>query len=304
MRILLAALAAVALLPSPNASAQSAERSLVGVSRIFNNDFLGDGKDRWRTGSYQASATWGFFGDSAPDRPFALMEYRLRAEILAPESLARTTSFPDRPYAGVIGLGAFTHMERGAYNISFGGELAFVGPSTGLGRFQTWVHERLSIQTPQMLAEQLPNRVYPTVQAEVSRDIEFGTGILRPFGEVQAGLETYARVGFDAVFGRNLSRNFFLRDPVTGQLMTNVRASDDASWGFMVGGDVAFVDSSRLLPVSRGYRVKQNRTRLRAGIVREAEGGGLFYGVTYLGPEFERQREGQVTGSLHLRLNF
>lgn len=304
MRFLTTALVAALLASATSVAADADRRDYVGTSRVFNNDFLGDGQDRWRTGSYQWSLTWGEFGEKAPDRPFALMEYRLRAEILAPENLARTTAFPDRPYAGVIGVGAFTHMERAGYNISFGGELAFVGPATGLGRFQRWIHERLSIQTPQMLADQLPDRVYPTVQAEVSRDVDIGAGILRPFAEVQAGLETYARVGMDAVIGRNLSQNFFLRDPITGHLLTNVRHSDAPSWGLLIGGDVAYVHRSNLLPTSRGYQVKSQRTRLRAGVVREAKGGGLFYGITYLGPEFDSQREGQVTGSLHLRFDF
>ena len=172
--------------------------------------------------------------------------------------------------------------------------------------------QSVGIGVHRMALEPLGDALHGGFRAEQGPAFDAGEGFFlidhhlseRRIGEVQAGLETYARVGVDAVFGRNLSQNFFLRDPVTGHLMTNVRASDDPSWGFMVGGDVAYVDSSKLLPTSRGYTVKQARTRLRAGIVREAEGGGLFYGITYLGPEFESQREGQVTGSLHLRLNF
>ena len=75
----------------------------------------------------------------------------------------------------------------------------------------------------------------------MSRDLRFGNTLVRPFVEAQAGLESYARLGFDAVFGKNLSQNFFVRDPVTGHLLTNVRHSDQRSFGFMMGGDVAYV---------------------------------------------------------------
>lgn len=294
---------AAALFAFPVA-AQDAPRGFVGLSRLFNNDVIGDGKDRWRTGSYQASLTWGHFEDRLPDRPFALMEYRLRAEIIAPEDLSRATAFPDRPYAGVIGLGAFTHFTRAETEISLGGELAFVGPSTGLGRFQTWAHERLSVQTPAMLSEQLPDRVYPTLHAAVARRLSVGEAVVRPFGELQAGLETFARVGVDVLIGASYRNNFFIREPVTGHLMTNVRDSDDRSWGFVMGGDLAGVAHSNLLPGGRGYDVRSTRVRARAGVAYQGENSGVFYGLTYLGPEFEGQSEGQMTGSLHLRFNF
>lgn len=280
------------------------ERAFVGFADLFTNDTLGDTKDRWRTSSYQASLTWGRYDDGAPEVPFALMEYRLRAELFTPENLAATVAFPDRPYAGVIGLGAFTHFQRGNTNVSFGGELAFVGPSTKLDEFQAAVHELLSLADPVVRGDQLPNDVHPTIQAEVSHDLRFGDTLLRPFIEAQAGLETYARVGFDALIGRNYSRNFFVRDTATGQLTTNVRASDTASWGFTVGGDAAYVSDSELLPTSRGYTVKSTRIRARAGVAWEGTASRVFYGLTYLGEEFEGQGSGQFTGSISLRFKF
>ena len=36
----------------------------------------------------------------------------------------------------------------------------------------------------------------------------------------------------------------------------------------------------------------------------KVKNAGLFYGLTYLGKEFEGQREGQVTGSLNVKFNF
>lgn len=277
----------------------------IGSSRLFNNDFIGDGKDRWRTGSYELSMTFGDpVLDGLPSSPFELMQYRLRAEIISPEDLSAAVPFRDRPYAGVIGLGAFTHYERGDYNVSYGGELVFVGPRTGLDDFQEWAHNLLGIQGPTAAQTQLGNKVYPTVQGEVSRDIRFENTLVRPFAEVQAGIESYARVGVDAIFGKNLSRNFFLREPITGHLMTNVRHSDDASFGFMMGADVAYVADSQLLPSDRGVEVRSVRPRARAGFAYEGKNAGIFYGLTWLGEEFEQQREGQVTGSLNVKFNF
>ena len=43
--------------------------------------------------------------DGLPTSPFELMQYRLRSEIIAPDDLAVANPFPDRPNAGVIGLG-------------------------------------------------------------------------------------------------------------------------------------------------------------------------------------------------------
>ncbi|MEM6620410.1 MAG: lipid A-modifier LpxR family protein [Pseudomonadota bacterium] len=281
------------------------DRRIQGFSRILSNDILGDGKDRWRTGSYGLSMTYGRFEDRAPAEAFALMEYRIRAEILTPQNLALADPTPaDRPYAGVIGLGAFTHMTRGDINLSFGAELNFVGPSTRLDDFQEWLHDGLGIQAPIAARSQLGDRVYPTIQGEVSRTIPLRNGILRPFAEAQAGLETYARVGVDWILGDNYGRNFFLRDTVTGHLMTNVRAGEGVSWGFVLGGDLAWVAHSNLLPDGRGLDAKKARGRVRAGLAYEGEQSTFFYGLTYLGPEFEGQPEGQVTGSISLRLRF
>ena len=188
--------------------------------------------------------------------------------------------------------------------MSFGGELVFVGPNTGLDDFQDWAHERIGAQRPTAAATQLGNKVYPTVHGEVSRDVNFGSGVFRPFVEAQVGIENYARIGFDTVFGKNVSQNFFVRDPVTGHLLTNVRHSDERSFGFMIGGDMAYVGDSDLLPGSRGVEVRDFRPRARAGFLYEGENAGLFYGVTYLGKEFENQREGQFTGSLSVKFNF
>ncbi len=307
MGLVLAVSLQVGAVSAENADAPRFD-NFIGLSRLLTNDLIGDGKDRWRTGSYALSLT---FGDSVaaglPSSPWQVMEYRIRAEVLAPENLNLATAFPDRPYAGVIGLGAFTHFESERFKYSFGGELVMVGPSTGIGAFQSELHNLFGMKTPSVLSDQLPDRVYPTLQGEISHDF-FMLGdrqaLIRPFVEAQVGIETYARAGVDVVLGNGFQRNFFTRDPNTGFLVTNKRRNDTSGFGFILGADVAYVADSYLLPESRGYNVRELRPRMRAGMVYEGGSFNLFYGATWLGREFESQKESQIIGSVRLGISF
>ncbi|WP_169798705.1 lipid A-modifier LpxR family protein [Falsihalocynthiibacter arcticus] len=73
---------------------------------------------------------------------------------------------------------------------------------------------------------------------------------------------------------------------------------------FLVGGDIAFVESSQYLPSQDGITLNQNRVRARAGVQWQGESHPVFYGLTYLGKEFDEQSEGQVVGSVALRRRF
>ena len=39
--------------------ANAAERGRIGYGRLITNNFIGDGQDRWRTGSVDSSRVWG-----------------------------------------------------------------------------------------------------------------------------------------------------------------------------------------------------------------------------------------------------
>nr|WP_256474272.1 lipid A-modifier LpxR family protein [Lutimaribacter sp. EGI FJ00013] len=58
------------------------------------------------------------------------------------------------------------------------------------------------------------------------------------------------------------------------------------------------------MPADRGYDLTDMRTRLRLGVHHDGRLGSLFYGLTWLGKEFEAQPDGQLTGSLRLRVRF
>ena len=73
----------------------------------------------------------------------------------------------------------------------------------------------------------------------------------------------------------------------------------------ILGADLAHVTESVYLPESRGYDVEETRARLRAGAAWQmTENASVYYGLTYLSPEFKGQPEGQVTGSLQIKFSF
>ena len=43
----------------PLTPANAAERGRIGYGRLITNNFIGDGQDRWRTGSVASSRVWG-----------------------------------------------------------------------------------------------------------------------------------------------------------------------------------------------------------------------------------------------------
>lgn len=283
-------------------AAQAEGRVVLGFGRLFTNDGLGDMKDRWRTGSYTVSVVTGpVWRGTLPDRPFEILEYRFRGEIAAPANLANPGK-DDRRYAGILGLGVHTHFDMGGFETRLGVDVMATGPATGIGRFQGWVHNILDLDDPD-LDRQISNGLHPMLSAEIGREFALGGARLRPFVEAQAGYETLARAGFDLTFGRFGEGRLMLRDMTTGQRIAGIRRDDLHGVSFVLGGDVARVWDSVLLPEG-GPAPEDTRERLRAGVHWQGDRNEVFYGLTWLGPEFEGQPEGQTVGSVRLRLRF
>lgn len=287
------------------ASKPAGEKS-IQMSSVLTNDFLGDGNDRWRTGSLDVSLTFGG-GDlrELPTKPWERYQVRVRSEIIAPANLT-TPAINDRQYAGVLGLGLFTHFETKGYDVTYGGELVFVGDSTGLGSLQKSIHEELDLAVPSaaVLNNQIANAVYPTVHAGVSKKLYGKKSLLRPFAEAQAGAETFLRVGADIIFGKAMINDFLLRDSVSGQLISHSKTDDSKGIGFLIGADAAYIVDSNYLPNSGASKLEKFRPRARAGLVYQAPKFDAFYGATWLGKEFSSQPENQVVGSLNFRVSF
>jgi len=277
----------------------------LGTGTIFDNDFPGDGADRWRSGSFAVSHVRGTGWDGAlPARVGDILEYRFRAEIIAPDNLSAPAP-GDRPYAGIASFGLVSHFARAGTQMSVGANLVFTGPQTGISTLHDTAHELLAATGPEAATTaELENNIYPTVMAEAVHPLALsGTVEARPFVAAQAGAETMVRAGADVIFGTGLEGGLLLRDEVTGHLYPGIDGGGSGI-AFLLGGDVAAVADSRFLPAGRGLEEESARTRLRAGLSWRSRSVGLFYGLTWLSEEFEAQPEGQVIGSLNLMLNF
>lgn len=286
--------------------AQAEGRHRVGYGLVFTNDVIGDGDDRWRTGSVASSRVYANGWDGAAPSTFGeLLEVRFNGEIIAPDDIS-TPAPGDRPYAGALSLGLHSHVTRGRTEYALGGDLVVTGSQTGLDDFQGFLHDTVAGDdiSAGVRRNQVDNDFHPTGVIEAGRSFTLGPVRLRPFAEARAGVETLVRAGADITFGGLTQGELMVREPVTGQRYRAVRA-DVPGYSLVLGADIAYVEDSELLPSRSGVRIEETRTRVRGGVHWEGRGGSsVFYGVTYLGEEFKRQGEGQVVGSLQFRLRF
>ena len=296
-------LIAAALLSALPASGE--DRVTLGWGRLFSNDAIGDGKDRWRTGGYQVSRVRGLgWNGSLPDAPGELLEFRASGQLLAPEDLV-SPPLTDRRYAAMLSFGMHTHYDWRGNDVSLGADLVFTGPQTGISNFQKWIHNMIGLPKPLVVDHQIGNGIYPTFVAEFGRNMAVNDRIsLRPFVEAQAGVESLVRVGGDLVIGTLGRDDLMLRDGATGQRYRAVEGTRDNSVSFVLGGDLAQVFDSALLPENGMAKRSEDRSRLRAGVHWQGQKASAFYGLTYLSPEFDQQSSGQVVGSLNLNLKF
>lgn len=300
VKITLIAVAMLTALP-----AQAEQRVTLGWGRLFTNDALGDQKDRWRTGSYQVSRVRGYAWEGVlPTTPGEILEFRASAQIVAPQDLSSPPP-DDRRYAATLSLGLHTQFDWRGNDVSVGADLVFVGPQTGISNFQKWIHNMAGLKKPTVIGDQIGNGTYPTLVAELGHKFSLGElAELRPFVQAQAGVESFVRIGGDLVLGTLGRDDLMVRDGVTGQRYRAVEGTRDQGMSFIVGGDIARVFDSALLPSDGIATLSEDRSRLRAGMYWQGEKASIFYGVTYLSKEFEQQPEGQLTGALNLNLKF
>jgi len=303
-RALKAGLVGLACLAGLCAPARAEGRVTLGWGRMFHNDAIGDGNDRWQSGGYSVSMVRGVsYGGTLPASPGEILEFRLAADIMAPANLSSPAA-DDRRYAGALSFGVHTHFDWKGTEISLGGDLVATGPQTGIGRFQSWVHERLDMPVPGALDDQIENGIHPTLLAEAGRSYALGSGAARPFVQVQAGAETLVRLGADLTFGGFGQGDLMLRDGATGLRYRAVEGDRKGGISFVLGGDVAHVFDSIYLPEGGAVTLTPDRLRLRAGVHWQGVRNSVFYGVSYLSPEFEEQSSGQLVGGLSVNLKF
>jgi len=285
-------------------AAQATPRFLLGESVTHTNDIIGDGKDRWRTATVDISYFFGPAAETLPGRFGPFIELRARLEMINPEFVALPYPPNDRPYAGVLSFGIASHMRQQNTEHSLGFDLVMVGPSTGVSSLQNWVHTFQNPINPQIIQDQLPDAIYPTLSYEFAKVYGAGTTALRPFADLQIGVETFARAGFDLTFARAPEQGFRVRNSLTGQRVPALNPKGTRQLSLGVGADIAYVFSSAYLPATSGVAPRPFRTRLRAGAFYQSRKFDLFYGATWLSPEFTTQREGQIIGAFSLGVRF
>jgi hypothetical protein len=282
-------------------------RVTLGFGRLYTNDRLGDGEDRWRTGSWSLSVVSGPGWDGArPHRFGEIVELRFRTEIIAPGRLYGEGS-DDRPYVGALTYGMHTHWAGWGGEWSAGVDVTMTGPQTRLAEFQDRVHEQISAPnlSDAVIAGQIGDDLLPSVTVEYGLPLRLSPRVLvRPFVEVQAGVETLARIGADAIIGPVAQRDLLIRDAPTGFLYRGTNAGV-TGYALILGADWTQVGDSAWLPEDRGFAARDARLRARTGVfiqmTRRMDG---FFGLTWLSEEFVGQPEGQLLGSISVSLSF
>ncbi|MGX9354822.1 lipid A-modifier LpxR family protein [Roseobacteraceae bacterium S113] len=299
------ALALTSVTATPLLAQDGYER--IGYGRLVTNDLIGDGRDRWQSGSYASSYVWGRgpwtgelggFGD--------VIELRFDAALSGPDNL-RTPANGDRLLTGLMRFGLATQFDLGGIETDLAGTVTFVGPETGLVDFQTGLHDQLnSAVSPSKEVRDTQLDLNPTfgATAEFARTYSFGRGNVRPFVSLEAGVETIARVGADLTLGSIGQGGLMARDMVTGHRYRIVDGEGEG-FSFVMGADMAHVDHSLLLHEDDGVVAEDERMRARVGLHWQNDGRSFFYGLTRLGPETEFQDgDGQTTGSIRMDWNF
>lgn len=287
-------------------AAHAEDQVVLGWGRLFNNDALADMQDRWHTGSYTVSQMRGTaWRGTLPSRPFELWEIKVEGAIITPANLANPAP-DDRRYAGVLTFGLHSQFDLQGYETNIGADLVVTGPQTGVSNFQNAVHNAFGMPSGDASYDnQIDNGFYPTISGEIGKSFTLGEGVsLRPFASAAAGVETWARIGGDLTIGHFGDGAVMLRDDTTGQRYRAVEGDRVTGFSFLAGADLAMVWNSALLPDGGAAVLSDTRDRLRLGMQWQGKTNAVFYGLTYLGPEFETQPEGQVVGSLNVQLQF
>jgi len=284
---------------------QAQDRVSLGWGRISTNDGTGDGRDRWRSGSYTISHLRGpEWTGRLPTQPGALLEYRLEGFAITPADLV-TPDPKDRRYVGALVLGLHSHFDLSGLETSVGMDVVVTGPQSGIGRLQTRLHKALDLPEPQVLDDQIPNDSHIVLSGEIGRSLTLGSGVtLRPFAAAQLGEETMLRAGADLMVGRFADNALMLRDRVSGQRYRGIAGERVPGLTWIAGADAAHVFDSAYLPGSGAVTLEPVRLRARTGVYWQGKSSDVFFGLSWLGPEFVEQPTGQTVGSLAVRIVF
>ena len=124
--------------------------------------------DRWHIGTYVVSLMRGFSWTGVlPDQFGQLLEYRLRADTVAPANLAHPAQ-GDRRYAGSISIGVHSQVGWHGVEVNLGADLVAIAPQTGISGFQRAVHDVVGMDRPNT-SNQIGNAFRPALSGELGR---------------------------------------------------------------------------------------------------------------------------------------
>ena len=101
---------------------------ILGLGRLFSNDLLGDGQDRWRSGATSFSVLTGQGWDGGLTAG-PVLEFWFRTVISKPG--ATDGRHGDRPQAGALSMGLHHHANIGPTEVSLGFDPVLDGPQAG-----------------------------------------------------------------------------------------------------------------------------------------------------------------------------
>ncbi len=282
------------LTPASNSAFQYYVNASVG---FFANDSFWDGKDRWRTGSYQRS----IFLD------YEKYEFRLRMEFVAPQSLTTPDKKHDRPYAAIFSLGLFDHQRVGQHHFAYGIGVDAINKSKFAENYQKWWHSWSGFEDLNIADFRVPSQFAPLAEASWQYEAKLPHGYAIPFVEIGTGPRDYARAGLDLIL-TDRELHFLSRDATTGNLLfdtLNPKRYNQWNFDMILGADYSYVAKDIYIEndVSNVKSLK-DRYRLRLALRGQVEGLTFLVGPTYLSPEFDEQSEGQILQTFSLELNF
>ncbi len=297
---------------------------------VIWNDYLGDGKDRWKTGGISQSFLFpeAIFerGRWFPGRASAL-EINVRALAMTPDNTSTDTPDPkDRPYAQYAAAGVYLRTIARPRplgpalwrqdELRLGVEIGWQGEPLPLFDVQDGIHAMTGTDGGSgKRARTIPGEVLANLEGRqtwrfhfegAARDVEFA-----PFVQGSAGMrENALRLGGDLFLGTALEGRTWGYEPATGAMIAGTMSPRPTpQLTFFAGGDVGFVASDAFLDggvTVDGASVPRRTVvpRARAGALLDWGRMAFAFSLNWLGREFRRQPEGQVVGAFQIKYRF
>ena len=290
------------------------------------NDFIGDGKDRYKSAGLTQS--WVIPERRLSDERWiegnnSALELQIRGFVATPDNVQVGGNPGDRPFVQYAAVGGYLRTNQRPVRLGaqttvsnetrLGVELGYQGEPLPFLEIMEAVHGQNAVLVNQQNTvdgEVLLNvEARRTLRVHVAlneRDLQFA-----PFAQISAGMrENSGRLGADLIFGSNLAGTTWNHEPAIGTMMPGASIPTNGfRWAVWAGGDVGFIGTDAFLDggfEGDGPSVKKERvtTRARLGFLIGQGPFALAYTATWLSPEFSNQIAAQIVGAVTVKYNF